>query len=129
MCRKSKPAPARMARASSHSGHGVSRTKWPLWKRLSGYLKRSSNIKFTSRVQRDECVDAVVAGWSYRHSQIDGKFNRRAHSAKPSYVEKDSMEGGGEIQHGDAEYTARGAGQPRRHSPTCSAIAIAALWM
>ena len=44
-CQNSSPAAARMASASSHSGQGVRKTNWPLWKTLAGYLKRSSNMK------------------------------------------------------------------------------------
>jgi hypothetical protein len=38
-------------------------------------------------------MDVLIAAGSYRQSQIGGKFNMRAHSAKPSYVRKDNMRG------------------------------------
>src|SRR5580698_7746003 len=78
-CQKSSPAAARMPIAMSHRGQGVRKTNVPLWKMLSGYLKRISNMKRTIRDCADDTVDAVVGCWSYKQSRTAGKFDMRAH--------------------------------------------------
>src|SRR4029077_733219 len=77
--------------ASSHSGHGVKKTNWPLWKRLVGYLNRSSNMKSTSRKHRDKYRDVLGATGSYRQSRSAGKLNIGAHVREALVSEKDSM--------------------------------------
>jgi hypothetical protein len=62
--------------AISQSGHGVRKTNVPLWKMLSGYLKRISNMNAV------DTVDALVVYGSYRQSKTAGKFNMRAHFRK-----------------------------------------------
>jgi hypothetical protein len=42
-------------------------------------------------------VDAVVVSGSYSESRTAGKFDMRAHSAKPSYQDRIARAGGGQI--------------------------------
>jgi hypothetical protein len=70
--------------AISQRGHGVRKTNVPLWKMLSGYLKRISNMNAV------DTVDAVVVYGSYKQSKIAGKFNMRAHFGKALVSRQDS---------------------------------------
>src|SRR6185369_5658347 len=56
-CQKRRIPAARMAMARSQRGQGVRKTKWPLRKRLAGYLNRISNMESTLREHRDEYMD------------------------------------------------------------------------
>jgi hypothetical protein len=68
-----------MPMAMSHTGHGVRKTNLPLWKMLSGYLKRISNMKSAIREYAVDSVDVAGVSGSYRQFHIAGKFNMRAH--------------------------------------------------
>src|ERR1700722_13886696 len=84
MCQKSAPAAAMIPSASSHRGHGVRKTNWPLWKRLAGYLNKSSNMGGGLRTSRDECVDAPGLVESYKHSHHANRTKLGAYTAKRS---------------------------------------------
>src|ERR1035437_2080450 len=86
MCQKSAPAAAKMAIASTQTGHGVRKTNWPLWKMLAGYLNRSSNMSPRQRhiaTSIGTCLEAVGVTDSLK---LAGKST----GAKPSLVKKHS---------------------------------------
>ena len=79
--------------AMSQTGQGVKKTNVPLWKMLSGYLKRISNMKSTVREYADDSVDAIAVSGSYKQSRIAGKFDMRTHFREALVSGQDSTGG------------------------------------
>jgi hypothetical protein len=55
---------------------------------LIGYLKRISNIEATIRDVGNKRIDVKVGAGSYKQTRDSGEFQVRAHSEKPSYLDR-----------------------------------------
>src|ERR1700686_2897097 len=90
MCQKRSPVTARMAIASTQTGHGVRKTNCPLWKMLAGYLNRSSNMSPRQphiAISIGTCLEEVGVTDRLR---LAGKST----GAKPSLVQKHTTPAG-----------------------------------
>src|SRR5579863_3488415 len=80
-----------MAIPSAQRGQGVRKTNCPLWNRLSGYLKRISNMESTFYGN----IAINIWTWPVPPSvtetpELVGSSTSDGISAKPSYVRQDS---------------------------------------
>jgi hypothetical protein len=55
---------------------------------LIGYLKRISNIEATVRNVGNKRIDVKVGAGSYKQTRDIGEVHVRAHSEKPSYLDR-----------------------------------------
>ena len=55
---------------------------------LIGYLKKISNIEATIRNVGNETIDARVGAGSYKQTRDGGEVHVRAHTEKPSYLDR-----------------------------------------